>query len=95
MNPAALTMMPMVSNNPTQQTSTTSSNSTTKFGDILESKLSNNGEVTQVNTTKTELTTEQKKELEDLLTFLGVDSLSELEDGNVLVEKLLMGDKLS
>ena len=36
MNPAALTMMPMVSNNPTQQSNSTTSNSTAKFGEILE-----------------------------------------------------------
>ena len=51
-------------------------------------------EVSELNTTQTELTTEQKKVIEDLLAFLEVDSLSELEDGNLIAEMLLNGQNL-
>ena len=93
MNPAALAIMPMTTNNLTQQSNSATSNSTAKFGEILEGDIIKQLEdVSELNTTKTDLTTEQKKVIEDLLAFLEVDSLLELEDGNLLVEKLLKGE---
>ena len=84
MNPAALAMVPMTTNNPTQPSNSATSNSTAKFGDILESTLSNKDGSFRIKSTKTELTTEQKKVIEDLLAFLEVDSLLELEDGSAV-----------
>ena len=89
MNPTALAMVPMTTNNPTQPSNSATSNSTAKFGDVLEGTLSNKGDVSELSTTKTDLTTEQKKVIEDLLAFLEVDSLLELEDGSALLEALM------
>ena len=80
MNPTALAMVPMTTNNPTQPSNSATSNSTAKFGDVLEGTLSNKEDVSELNTTKTDLTTEQKKVIEDLLAFLEVDSLLDLEE---------------
>lgn len=89
MNPIALPMMPMVANNPAKQSNNSVSNITEKFGDVLGSTLSKNVEVTELNSIKTDLTAEQKKVIEDLLAFLGVNRLSDLEDGTLISEKLL------
>ena len=89
MNPAALAMMPtMVSNNPKPQGNTISSNSSSTFGEILKNTVSNKEGVSEVTATETQLTSEQKQVLEDLLAFLKVDNLSEMEDGTLIAEML-------
>ena len=45
MNPTALAMMPMTTNNPTQQSNSATSNSTAKFGDILKIRYQISGDV--------------------------------------------------
>ena len=49
MNPTALAMVPMTTNNPTQPSNSVTSNSTAKFGDVLEGYISNKGEVSELN----------------------------------------------
>lgn len=95
MNPAALAMIPMITSNPTSQSNTTAPNSTSKFGEVLDHAMSNNVVVSEPESTKTDLTAEQKKVIGDVLDFLGLDRLSDVKDGNKLVEKLLMDGKFS
>src|SRR4051794_10649271 len=82
MNPVALPMMPKVSNNQIQPLNPSVPNSTEKFGAVLEKTISNEEVATKSDSSQTDLTTEQKEVLVDLLAFLGMDSVKELDDGN-------------
>ena len=94
MNQAILAMMPKMIDNSTQQSNQPKATSTVKFDDILNNTLSNQSKVVESNLMNTDVTTEQKKIIEDLLAFLGMDNFSEMEDGNLglktLVENALL-----
>ena len=92
MSPAAITMIPMLSNNPTQQTSATASNSAPKFGEVLEGTISNGLLSTQSDSGPVILTTEQMNTLENVLSFLHMNSLTDLEKGPLAGEQIVIDE---
>lgn len=89
MNPTTLAMMPIKTNNVAQQSKTAVPNSTVKFGEALDQAMINNSVATDTSSSKLELTAEQTKTIKDLLAFLGVNSLTELKDGNAILTSLI------
>ena len=88
MNPAALAMMPMTTNNVAKQSNTAGTSSTGKFDEALNNAMVNKSEATEASSAQDDLTTEETKVIEELLAFLGVESLSELKDAKALLKSL-------
>lgn len=89
MNPTVLAMMPANTNNQMQQTNPKSSNSNTKFGTVLESAISSGLVVTESESSQSEFSADQIKEMKDLLAFLKIDSLPNSEEDQSAIAELL------
>lgn len=78
MNSAMLAMIPRISNNQVQPSNPSVSNTKMKFGAVLENALATDD---KASLGQLEQSTEERTLLEDLLSFMKLDSVTDLEEG--------------
>ncbi|USK71646.1 flagellar hook-length control protein FliK [Peribacillus asahii] len=94
MNPAMLAVMPTISPQTPVTAQTSTSSSTGKFGAVLESALSTGLIAEESELGQGILSANQIAIIEDVLHFLGIDSLAELEGGSEIGTELLLNENL-
>ncbi|MFJ8266378.1 flagellar hook-length control protein FliK [Peribacillus asahii] len=94
MNPAILAVMPTISPQAPVTAQTSTSSSTGKFGAVLESALSTGLIAGESELGQQILSADQITVIEDVLHFLGIDSLAELEGGSKVGTELLLDENL-
>jgi len=95
MNSAMLAMLPAVNHQTLSTTQTSTSSSTGKFGAVLESALSTGRIAEEFELEQEILSADQIAIIEDVLQFLGISSLEELEDGNGVTKELLLNESFT